>query len=121
MNENETNEPDSFDMKELECDFGAEDETRTCIEDADAAMLLAASLDRSVLTALAAASAHGVRQVTVTLPEYEPDTADAMAVSFLSLAEVMQKAVSARHGGYTEESAMRRLGIQPAGTGASHE
>ncbi len=101
-------------LEDLEKNFTQDDEKRIRIEDMKAASLLACTMNRSILTALAAAAVHAVGEITVTLPKYEPATAEAMTTAFLGLAGAMQESVDAGRTEYDEESAMRRLGIRRA-------
>jgi hypothetical protein len=98
----------------LASDFTDADEMNTCMEDMRAANILAITMTRSALAGMAAATSHDIREITLRLPDYEPQTAQAMRIALLSLANVLQKSINASTDAtHNETWAMRRLGITP--------
>lgn len=78
-----------------------------------AARIIAVSSTRSILTGLASSCDHGVAELTITLPDMDASTMDALTVAYLQLAAILDESMSTLVSSQDEAWARDTLNITP--------
>lgn len=78
-----------------------------------AARIIAVSTTRSILTGLASSCDHGVAELTVTLPDMDAHTMDALTVAFTQLAAIIGESMTDQVSTEDEAWAKSILNITP--------